>query len=372
MSTNDPGMVPPPPPSIPDPADPPAPPFAPPVVHSAPGVLPQDAPTPASPYGAPAMPPASPGYGTPPSGGGKGLVVTALVLSLVALLLSWVPIINNVAAVLAVGALVMGVVGIVGATRKGRPGKGMAIASVVVSVVSLVVVVLTQVAYGLVIDELVDGIESSTTEQLEGAPQEPAASDEPVSEHAASAAEPAVVDLAFGQGSAGSDTWWYVVIVENPNPGHVFPFAEFAIEAVGADGTILDSDSSYVDLLPGRVALAGMFFQVGGNTVDHLEVRGPEATDAVEESDLGAFTVSDVAATSDDWHTTVGGNLSSSFAQEQTNVEVTVVARDAQGRIIGSDFTYVDRLPVGGQARFEASFFDVLPEGTTYEVYPNP
>ncbi|WP_309135716.1 DUF4190 domain-containing protein [Cellulomonas sp.] len=380
MSTNDPGMVPPPPASPAPRGDDPQPPAPPYGAPAAPGyAAPQEG---APQYGAPqyAAPGQVPGYpGTEPAPrGGKGFAITALVLSLVALALSWVPIVNNVAAVLAVVALVFGVIALVGAVRKGRPGKGMAIASLVVSVVAFVLVLVTQAAYSRAIDEFVEGVEDGMTEPLDGtgseattAPEESAAA-EPAAEEAAAAQDVVLVDVAFGQRAHDPTTWWYVAIVENPNPTHVFPFADFTVEAVGADGTILDSSPDYRTMLPGRTALSGVFLEVGGNAVDHVDVRGPVGADAVAAEEVGAFAVAELAATSDEWSTTVGGTLSSDFADEQSNVGVTVVATAPDGRILGAEWTLVDRLPVGGQARFETRFPEPLPADTTYTAYPSP
>jgi hypothetical protein len=330
-------------------------------------------PYPGGPYPGGAYP--GPGAGAPR--GGKGFAITALVLALVALVLSWVPIVNNGAALLAVAGVVLGVIALVGALRRGRPGKGMAIAAIAVSVVALVLVVVTQVAYSRVLDDVVDQIDENV-QQLEesDAAAGDAAGDAPA-EDAADAApqgdaeDLVVVDVAFGQTTYDPTIWWYVAVVENPNPAHVFPFAGFTAEAVGADGTILDSSPDYVDLLPGRTALSGTFYEVGSGAIDHVEVRGPEASEAVSEADLGAFTVSEVAATTDEYSTTVGGNVASAFEADQELVEVTVVAASPDGTILGAQSTYVDRLPAGGQARFEVMFMDPLAADTVYTAYPN-
>lgn len=327
-----------------------------------------------SPYGSPS---GGPGGPVPPGapGGGKGFAVTALVLALVALVLSWVPIVNNVAAVLAVVGLVFGVVALVGALRKARPGKAMAISAIAVAVVAVVVVIVTQIAYARVIDDVVDDLNDSVAEleQDTGAADadgDPAAADEAAPDAAATAQDLVVLDVAFGQNAYDPTTWWYVAVVDNPNPEHVFPFAGFTAEAVGADGTILDSAPDYVDLLPGQTALTGMFLSVGDTPVDHVEVRGPQASEAVHESDLGGFEVADVAATSDEWSTTVGGTLTSAFQQDQELVGVVVVATAPDGTILGAQSTYVDRLPAGGQARFEAVFLSPLPADTAYTAFP--
>ncbi|WP_157944151.1 DUF4190 domain-containing protein [Blastococcus atacamensis] len=118
----------------------------------------------------------------------SGLAVAALVLGIIALVLSWVPIINNMAAVLAVVGLALGIPALVQARKGARSGKGMAIAGVVTSVVAIVVVFATQAFYSNVIDEVqneLDDLESSS--QDAGSPAEPAdaATDEPTVEFVA-------------------------------------------------------------------------------------------------------------------------------------------------------------------------------------------
>jgi hypothetical protein len=77
-----------------------------------------------------------------------------MVLGIIALLLSWVPIINNVAAVLAVIALALGIPALLRARRGTHGGKGLAITGLVTSLVAIVVVLLTQAFYASVVDEV--------------------------------------------------------------------------------------------------------------------------------------------------------------------------------------------------------------------------
>lgn len=182
----------------------------------------------------------------------------------------------------------------------------------------------------------------------------------------------AVTDFAFGRNSYDATVWWYVAILENPNVDYIFPSTVIDVEAIGADGVLLDTSSDYLTILNGKVAVTGSFFEVGDNEVVDLEVRGPLATAAIRSSsaETGSFAVEGVEAITDSYTTTVGGVLSSTFADEQTSVYVAVIARNAEGRIIAGERTYVERLPVSGKVRFEVTFFDPLPSGTTYEVYP--
>lgn len=89
----------------------------------------------------------------PPKGGG-GLAIAALVLAVIALLLCWIPIVNNLAFVLGLLALALG--GIAWFRSRGgrRAGRGPAVAAAVVSVVAMVGVIATQAFFGQVLDEI--------------------------------------------------------------------------------------------------------------------------------------------------------------------------------------------------------------------------
>lgn len=99
----------------------------------------------------------------------KGLSASAivgLVVGIIAILLSWVPIVNNFAAILGVIGVVFGIVGIVATRSKGRRrGKALAIAATVLSVISIVIVLVTQSSYGKAIDDLSNQVQQSQADQ---------------------------------------------------------------------------------------------------------------------------------------------------------------------------------------------------------------
>ncbi|MGY1729974.1 DUF4190 domain-containing protein [Geodermatophilus sp. SYSU D01045] len=121
---------------------------------------------------------------------GAGLAVASMVLGIIALLLSWVPIVNNVAAVIAVVGLALGIPALLRARRGTHRGKGLSIAGLVTSVVAIAVVFATQAFYASVIDEVADSLDEdlgsaapfdgATSELLESAPEEAAPADEVV------------------------------------------------------------------------------------------------------------------------------------------------------------------------------------------------
>jgi hypothetical protein len=140
--------------------------------------LSQPIPAPYPSFGPPAYgPPAG-----PPPRKGAGLAIASMVLGIIALLLSWVPIINNLAAVLALVGLGLGIPGLIRARRGTHAGSGMAITGIVTSALALVVVVLTQMFFAKVIDEVDRSLDESisqsgtaaeptTVEDVDSAPQ---------------------------------------------------------------------------------------------------------------------------------------------------------------------------------------------------------
>jgi hypothetical protein len=159
--------------------------------------------------------------------------------------------------------------------------------------------------------------------------------------------------------------------VDNPNEDYIFDFANVDVEALDASGTILDSSSNYRTILAGRTAISGTFLSVGDGEITELDVRGPDATAATRSpaGETGSFSIDDLTPTTDAYSTTVRGTVSATFENEQELVEIVVIARDAAGAVIGAEWAYIDRLPVGGTVQFETRFLDPLPADTVYEAY---
>jgi hypothetical protein len=296
----------------------------------------------------------------------KTLAVIALVLAGIGLVMAFIPIVTWFAGAALLAAFIIGLVALV---NKKQGGKGFAIGAVVVSVVGWIVsIIVTIASFGMIGQA---AIEESQRDEVasDSAPAE----DEPAAEEAPADTrqELTLVETAFGQSSYDSSTWWYVAVVDNPNEDYIFSFAGIDVEALDANGTILDSSSDYRTILAGRTAVVGTFFSVGDGQITELNVRGPAATDATRapSSTTGGFQIADVLPTTDDYSTNVHGNVTSTFAEDQELVQVVVIARNGAGAIGAAESGYIDRLPSGGTAQFEVRFFDPLPGDTTYEAY---
>ena len=93
----------------------------------------------------------------------SGLGIASLVLGIIAIIGSWVPILNNVSFLIAIIGLVLGIVGIV-SIRKGKVGgKGLTIAAIIINVVAIVIVICTQWVFGKALDEVSKEVNAGST-----------------------------------------------------------------------------------------------------------------------------------------------------------------------------------------------------------------
>lgn len=94
----------------------------------------------------------------------SALAITALVFAIIATLLSWVPIVNNIAFIVAIIGLVFAGFAM-HATRKSgqRRGKALAVAALVVSLVAGGLVLGTQSIYGKAVDDAFGSSETTAT-----------------------------------------------------------------------------------------------------------------------------------------------------------------------------------------------------------------
>lgn len=357
---------------------PPVPPFVP-AFGATPPPAPHGAPVPpvAQPYpGAPPLSYVGAPAGMAPAPGGPGsvgdrpktLAIVALVLAAVGVVMAFIPFVTWVSGAVLLAAFVVAIVAL---ASKKQGGTGLGIAALVLSVVGWIVSIVVAIAsFGLIADAARDTVVDDAGALASEAPE--VDEEEPAEEVVDARQDLVVVESAFGRTSYDPTTWWYVVVLENPNADYIFDFAAVDVEAIDANGTILDTSSDYRTILNGRTAVAGRFLSAGQGEVTSLNVRGPLASAALSSpaGETGAFTIEGLAATTDSYSTSVTGTVSGTFDTEQEFVEVVVVARAADGRIIGAENAYIDRLPVGGgKVQFEARFLDVLPADTTFAAF---
>lgn len=86
--------------------------------------------------------------------------ITGFVLGVIALLTSFIPIVNNFSFFLALPGVVFAVIGVVAGVRGTRSGRGLSIAGLVVSVISIVVVLASQAFYSAALNSAAESLKS--------------------------------------------------------------------------------------------------------------------------------------------------------------------------------------------------------------------
>ncbi|WP_341784666.1 DUF4352 domain-containing protein [Lactococcus garvieae] len=89
----------------------------------------------------------------------KALPIIALIIGILALVLSWVPIVNNFAAVLAIIGFIFAIIALI-LNRKNK--KTLSIVSLVISIVAFVIVMATQAFYAKTLDDAFNKSDSSS------------------------------------------------------------------------------------------------------------------------------------------------------------------------------------------------------------------
>ena len=112
------------------------------------------------------------------------IAIVGLVLAIIALLVSFVPIVNNGAFVLGLVGAVFAIVGIAQTGKGKRRGRGTAVAGLIVAILALVIVLVTQSMYSAAIDSVTNGAQPTDASSSSAAP---AASTDAVSSSASSA-----------------------------------------------------------------------------------------------------------------------------------------------------------------------------------------
>ena len=111
----------------------------------------------------------------------SGMAIAGFVLGIIALLTSFLPIINNLSFFLAILGLIFGIVGMVGISKGKKSGKGLAIAAIVICVVSGAVVLGTQSMYSAALDSAASSSATTSTSASSAASTESTAASDSAS-----------------------------------------------------------------------------------------------------------------------------------------------------------------------------------------------
>ncbi|MBE9925915.1 DUF4190 domain-containing protein [Cellulosimicrobium cellulans] len=230
------------------------------------------------PYGAPQQPYGSPfgngyaPYAAPASTTGT-MAIVGFVLAILGFLGSWIPFVNIFAAVMGIAGVVLGFVGLSQA-KQGRSGKGFSIAAIVLGVVSVLVTILVWVLFVIAANEASSQYEQSLAEIQEDSDR---ALGESTDEILANDLE---VEIGTFEGAADEFGWVESALpVTLTNTSDEPLTFDLDIDAVAADGTVVESDFAYTEeLAPGESTTVATFDFIDSENLEAMRTATFEVT----------------------------------------------------------------------------------------------
>ena len=201
----------------------------------------------------------------------SGLAIVGLILGIVAILGSWIPILNNAAFFIAILGLIFGIIALVSIMKGKSSGKSMAIAAIVVSIVAGGIVLVTQHMFSEAIDEVVKEVDENLDKATGDATDEVLANS---------------LDVQIGTFEATTDEYGFTetkLTVTVTNKLDEKKSFDVTIEAADADGNRMDTDTVYVsDLAPGQSYSEDIFTLVSSDDVEKYQNATFKAIEASE------------------------------------------------------------------------------------------
>ena len=213
--------------------------------------------------------------------------IVGLVLGILAIVMSWMPIINNFAFVIGGIGLIFAIVGLVGVLRGKKAGKGLAIAALVVNVLSIAIVLGTQSMYSAALDDAANGpdvVASEATPSAEGDEGEPAAESGPETDNLAVGAPVTFEDgvtitvdsVSPGLTNYDGSTVIGIHVTYTNNGEGEYDYNSYSWKGRDAQGAATDpvyyseasDDLSYGTLAPGGTVSGTVYFE--GDSVSAL------------------------------------------------------------------------------------------------------
>lgn len=232
-------------------------------------------PTQQPPYGAPYG--GYPGYGPPAPSSTNTLAITGFVLAIVGLLGCWIPGLNIFAAILGLAGLVLGIVGLL-QVKNGKTGKGFALSAIVVGALAILGTVLTYVL-------LVAWADSVSTEYEQTLSEIESESQQDLDRMSGDATEDILANdlgVEFGtfEGTADEYGWvessLSVTLTNNADEAMMY---DLDVDAVAADGTVIESDFAFTETLePGATETVEIFDFIDAENLEAMKTATFEVT----------------------------------------------------------------------------------------------
>lgn len=163
-----------------------------------------------------------------------------------------------------------------------------------------------------------------------------------------------------------------VFTVENPNENYAIEQATYQIAIFDAAGTVLKSDTGSINILmPGeKTAIVGDMFVDKGQTVAKVQVQIGQGSASWIDKPVKVFTVDQAVFYPDKNFPRATGIIKNGLNHDLTQVRLSAVGYDADGKVVGAGYTYVSFVPAGGQTGVSLSFKTNAATMAKVELYP--
>jgi hypothetical protein len=172
---------------------------------------------------------------------------------------------------------------------------------------------------------------------------------------------------------ANSGNVSYGIVLSNQEQDIAAESIQLQVAFYDAAGTVIDTVTENVSyLLPGETTGVG---GTASGVADMAEMRVQVSADDWREweEQPPLLTIDNISVTEDDFGgTKVTGEVTNSLDQELESITLYAVFLDAEGNIVGGDFSFLDFVPASGTSAFEITSFVEVPGIATAEVYGQP
>lgn len=214
---------------------------------------------------------------------------------------------------------------------------------------------------------------------VETSPVEPAASVEVEPEAEEETPEPLeIVESGYIVDGDGPYVL-YGLTIKNPNEATGADYPSFRITMRDKNGDVVGTDEQTLNRIypDGAVAWGGLSDPNGQKPAKvEFEIIDPgdnwKSADTFEPADFEDFTIDRLKANKDDWSTYFTGELVNPNATAFDQVAITILLRDASGKIVTGYSGFADKVGANSKVPFEVSSMGEVPKYKKIEAYAQP
>ncbi len=162
--------------------------------------------------------------------------IVSLILGILAIIICWIPIINNLSAVAGIIGLIFGIVAILRIKKKNLSGKGVAVAGLMLCILSIVITLFTQSLFSKAFDEATSGPKAAKVSDSQSAADKDAKKADKKDDGKEKDAA-ATQDLAVGK-----KTYTLITVTYKNGGKEKTDFNSFDWKSTNADGAVSDAE----------------------------------------------------------------------------------------------------------------------------------